>query len=439
MAKRVNELSAYQVRRITKVGMISVGGVAGLYLAYGGPKSKSWVLRADLNGARPELGLGSYPEVSLDKARERASQWKELMKQGIDPREEARKQKAARQAEALARLTFAEAADECWKSKAKGFKNAKHAKQWIDTLKEYAFPILGELYPEDIQTAHIVKVLDPIWHTLTDTASKVRQRMEAVISYAFALRQIEKLNPARWKANLDRLLPASQKLIRLKKKHHPRVPWQRMPVFWPQLRAKTGMGARMLELAILTSSRDTEVRGAKWEEFDLEAKRWRVPKERMKGTLDHDVPLPDAAVELLRALPRMADSPYVFWSNKGRTLSNGVMGKAIDDLHEADVRAGGIGFKDPAVDKVATPHGTARSSFKDWARRTSYADEVSELCLAHINSDATRAAYARDQLMDLRAPLLEQWALYLRTAAAEGNVIPIGSKRSADAQQAAAA
>lgn len=445
MPKRASELSAYQVRRIRKVGMKAVGGVAGLYLDYRCATSKSWLLRAELNGARPELGLGSYPEVSLDKARERASQWKDLMQQGIDPREGERRLKAARQAEALARLTFGEAADECWKSKAKGFKNAKHAAQWIETLKEYAFPVLGELYPEDIQTAHIMKVLDPIWHTLTDTASKVRGRIEAVISYAFALRQIEnKMNPARWKDNLDRLLPSALKLIRMKKKHHPRVPWQRMPVFWPQLRAKTGMGARMLEFAILTNSRDTEVRGALWAEFDLDNRRWKVPKERMKGTLDHDVPLSDAALELLQSLPRMEGCPYVFCGTNFKKkkqylmLSNGTMGKVIDDMHEADVRAGGIGFKDPTVEKIATPHGTARSSFKDWARRTSYADEVSELCLAHINSDATRAAYARDQLMDLRAPLLEMWALYLRTPVAEGNVIPIGSKRSTNAQQVAA-
>lgn len=445
MPKRAAELSAFQVSRIRKVGEHRVGKVAGLFLDYRGPKSKSWILRAELNGKRPTLGIGSYPEVTLEMARETARTWKALMKQGIDPRDEKRKQKAERLAASLARLTFAEAAEACWKSKSREFKNAKHAKQWIDTVKEYANPVLGELYPEDIQTAHIMKVLEPIWGTLTDTATKVRGRIEAVISYSFALRQIQnKLNPARWKDNLDRLLPSARKLIRMKKKHHPRVPWQRMSVFWPKLRAKQGMGARMLEFAILTTSRDNEVRGAKWEEFDLDDRRWKVPKARMKGDLDHDVPLTDAAVELLKSLPRMADCPYVFWGRNGKRqnsvtpLSNGAMGKVLDDMHEADVKSGGIGFKDPSVDKIATPHGTARSSFKDWARNrcTHYADEVSELCLAHVNSDETRAAYARDQLMELRMQLLEEYSRYLTTPATAGSVVPF-AKRPADAQQAA--
>lgn len=451
MPKRAKEMSAYHVRRITKPGMNAVGGVAGLYLDYRGPNSKSWILRADLNGDRPELGLGSYPEVSLEKARERAASYKMLMAKGIDPREEERKARAERKAEALSRLTFQLAAETCWKSKAKGFKNSKHAKQWIDTLKEYAYPVLGELYPEDIQTVHVVKVLEPIWETKTDTASKLRGRIESVISYAFALREIrDRQNPARWKDNLDKLLPSARKLIRRKKTHHPAVPWQRMPAFMAALSTRGrritkdtpsgGLGARMLEFAILTSSRDIEVRGAKWEEINLDDRRWRVPKERMKGNLDHDVPLADAAVELLKALPRMEGSPYVFFGQKGGMLSNATMGKVMDDLHEADVKAGGIGFKDPRVDKIATPHGTARSSMKDWSRNcTSYADEVSELCLAHVNSDETRAAYARDQLMDLRRQLLDEWSRYLYTPAASGNVVPIGSRRAAAAPQQATA
>lgn len=446
MGKRVAELTAFQVSRIRKPGEHRVGGVAGLFLDYRSKVSKSWILRAELNGKRPTLGLGSYPEVSLAKAREIAAQWKALMKQGIDPRDEKRKEKAKRLAESLARLKFSEAADACWKSKSREFKNAKHAKQWIDTLKEYANPVLGELYPEDIETVHVMKVLEPIWATRTDTATKVRGRIEAVISYSFALRQLQnRLNPARWKDNLDQLLPSPRKLIRQKKKHHPRVPWQRMPIFWEKLKAKQGMGARMLELAILTTSRDHEVRGAKWQEFDLDSRRWRVPAQRMKGNLDHDVPLSQAAVDMLKALPRMEGCDYVFWGRNGKKqnevtmLSNGAMGKVIDDMHEADVKAGGIGFKDPEIDRIATPHGTARSSFKDWSRNcASYADEVSELCLAHVNTDETRAAYARDQLMPLRMLLLEEYALFLVTPLLDAKVIPLASKRAVNNEQAAA-
>jgi integrase len=448
MPKRAAELSAFQVSRIRKPGEHRVGGVSGLFLDYRGKNSKSWILRAELNGKRPTLGLGSFPEVSLADARATAREWKALMRKGIDPRDEKRKAKAKLRAESLVRLKFSEAAVACWKSKAKVFKNPKHAAQWKSTLEEYAFPVLGELYPEDIETGHVLKVLEPIWSTLTDTATKVRGRIEAVISYAFALRQLRHLqNAARWKDNLDQLLPSARKLIRLKKEHHPRVPWQRMPIFWAKLKAKQGMGARMLEFAILTTSRDKEVRGAKWQEFDLDAKCWRVPAGRMKGNLAHDVPLSSAAIDLLKALPRMVDCDYVFWGRNGKKqkvvsmLSNGAMGKVLDDMHEADAKAGGIGFKDPDVDRVATPHGTARSSFKDWSRNcASYADEVSELCLAHVASDETRVAYARDQLMPLRMLMLEEYALFLVTPPiGNGNIIPLASKRAINSEQAAAA
>lgn len=446
MAKRANEMTAYQVRRIRKVGMTAVGGVAGLYLDYRGPKSKSWLLRADLNGKRPELGLGSFPEISLEKAREKAVEAKALMSKGIDPREEEKKAKAKREAEALARLTFKEAADKCWKAKSKGFKSAKHTEQWMTTLEQYAFPVLGHLYPEDIQTAHVVKVLEPIWETKTDSASKLRGRIETVISYAFALRQLKNVqNPARWKDNLDRLFASARKLIRKKETHHPAVPWQRMPAFWAALRTRGwritkdapygSLGPRMLELAILTTSRDHEVRGAKWDEFDLENKTWTVPAGRMKGDLKHEVPLCDAAVDLLKSLPRMDGCEYVFPGARRRDgaygmLSGATMGKVIDDMHEADIRAGGIGFLDPEVNRIATPHGTARSSFKDWSGNcTGYADPVSELCLAHVNTDATRAAYARDQLMGPRRLMLEEYSLYLRRPSSSGKVVPIGSQR----------
>lgn len=450
MPKRAKEMSAYQVRRITKVGDHAVGGVAGLQLQYRGPRSKCWILRTQLNDKRLWLGLGAYPEVSLEKAREKAAEYKELTSKGIDPRDDRRKEKAARKAAALTKLTFAEAAKACHRAKSKGFKNAKHAKQWIDTLTEYAFPVIGDFYPEDIQTSHVMKVLGPIWTEKTDTASKLRGRIENVISYAFALREMRgRPNPAAWKNNLDQLLAPARRLIRMKKVHHPAVPWRRMPVFMAALSTRGkrvtkdtpygGLGARMLELAVYTCARDNEVRGAKWAEFDLEAKEWTVPAGRMKGDLAHKVPLTDAAIALLKALPRLDGCEYVFPGARNGDgqygmMSNATMGKVLDDLHEADIRAGGIGFLDPKVNKIATPHGTARSSIKDWARNcTSYADEVTELCLAHVNSDATRSAYARDQLMPLRRLLLEEWALYLRTPVATGSVVTLAARRAAAA------
>jgi integrase len=457
-------LTACLIRRIKKAGKYAEGEIGGLYLIWRNPKARFWILRVGLKGKRLELGLGPYPEITLERAREKARALRELVALGKDPREEKLKAEEARRAEEAAReeerkkrskrMTFADVAGACWKSKAAEFKSAKHAEQWRNTLATYALPELGEKFPEEITTEDVLKVLSPIWTVKTETATRVRQRIETVIGYSFALNQMhDRMNPARLKNNLDRLLPSAAKLIRKKKKHHPAVPWERMPVFMAALRTRGwritkqtpygGLGPRMLEFAILTTSRDAEVRGAKWSEIDFAAKKWTVPADRMKGELTHEVPLSEEAVKLLKALPRMDACEYVFFGSRLADgtygpLSNAAMGKAIDDLHEADVLAGGIGFLDPKVNKIATPHGTARSSFKDWARNcTTFQDEVSELCLAHVSTDATRAAYARDQLMGPRRLQLEQWTSYLQGPAPGGKVISLPSKRSADARAAA--
>lgn len=433
MPKRIEPMHAYQLRRIKTPGIYAVGVVAGLYLDRRSDTSQSWILRVTFNGARPELGLGSYPEISLEAARDIAREWKQLLRQGIDPREKHRKESSARRAESMTMLTFEDAAEECWQAKSKEFGNVKHSEQWIRTIRQYANPTIGKMYVTDIQRAHVLKVLQPIWETVTDTASKLRGRIETVISYAYALREItDRKNPAAWVDGLDALLPSAQTLTRKKDKHHPALPWQRLPVLLRRVAAKKGMGARALELQIETTSRGIEVRGARWPEIDFKKKTWTVPAGRMKNKKLHTVPLSDAQLDRLRSLPRMDGCDLIFHSSKGTMVSDATIGKVIKDLHEADVngarmdksridaaiKAGHIGFLDPIENKVASPHGTARSSFKDWVRNNighKFGDEVSELCLAHVNSDTTRAAYARDELIDLRRLMLSEWVMYLNT------------------------
>lgn len=446
MPKRARERSAYELRRIKTPGFYAVGRVAGLYLRYRSPRAIYWLLRGTLHGEVREFGVGSYPEISLEAAREIATHYRAQIRQGIDPKAEERKVVASRKAEELTLLTFEQAAEACWQAKSKEFNNAKHSLQWIKTLREHAYPVLGDLYVQDIQRAHVLKVLQPIWETITDTACKLRGRIETVISYAYALREItDRKNPAAWTDGLDALLPSAKSLIAKKDKHYPAIPWQRLPVFMQRLASKSGTAARALEFQIQLAGRGLEVRGACWSEINWQKKEWQIPATRMKNKRVHRVPLTDDQLCFLDSLPRFENCDLIFPNSKGAVMNDAIPGNVIRDLHAADVAAakkagltqeqiqaeimaGNLGFYDPAEKKVASPHGTARSSFKDWVRSNvahRYGDEVSELCLAHVNSDITRAAYARDELIDLRRQMLDEWARYLRTPAASGNVIPL--------------
>lgn len=423
MPKRANELKAYQLRRINRPGMHAAGGVAGLYFLVGETAgARSWILRAKLAGKRPDIGLGSFPEISLEVARARATAARDLIRQGVDPRESKRTELRQAVAAAVKRKTFEQAARACHLQKSKGFRNAKHSAQWINTLVTYAFPTIGDLWVEDIQTEHIRALLEPIWFTKTETADRVRGRIENVMAYAKASKLYAHENPATWEC-LEPLLAKPGKLK--KKKHHPAWPWARMGEFWPLLRAEPGMNARCLEFSALTACRSIESRAAKWDEIDKVAKVWKVPGERMKGGLPHRVPLSDAALMLLALLPRMKDCPYIFCERRNKKsgewqlLSENAMAFPIAEVRQK------LCAKLGADQPEATPHGF-RSSFKDWARsQPAHEDEVTELSLAHVNSDETRAAYARDELLPKRAVLMAQWATYVETRPRPTNVVSI--------------
>lgn len=406
MPKKAKELAAYQVRRLKRPGLHAVGGVAGLHLQVTARGARSWILRVVIGSRRRDLGLGGYPDVTLEQAREKAREARALIEKGIDPADAKRAAQERLRAAEAKRVTFDQAALSCWRARSQEFRNAKHAKQWLSTLNLYASPILGNLPVDQIELAHVVRVLEPIWTEKTETASRLRGRIETVLEWAKASGYRNGgENPAKWET-LKHVLPKPAKVRKVE--HHAALPWQQMGAFMAELRKREGMGARALEFAILTAARSGEVRGATWDEIDFDAKVWTVPAERMKGHKTHRVPLSDAAVKLLEALPRMKGSPYVFHAPRG--------GKLSDMSLSAVTRRMGVD---------AVPHGF-RSSFKDWARSsTAYADEVSELALAHVSDDKTRAAYARDELLPLRTRLMRDWARFCATVPSKAKVVPI--------------
>ncbi|GAB3678976.1 site-specific integrase [Salinisphaera aquimarina] len=341
------------------------------------------------------MGLGPFPDVTLAQARQKARETRELISNGVDPIAERDAARQALIASQRKRLTFAQAGKRKHSAIAGEFRNVKHAKQWLSTLERYAVPVLGDMDVATIELPHVLAVLEPIWRTKTETASRVRQRMEAVFSWAIVSGHRTAANPAEWKGNLSEVLPAPAKITKVR--HHPALPWQEMPAFMVELRKRGGTAAPALAFAILTAARSGEVRWATWDEFDIEAALWTVPAERTKPRKQHRVPLSADALAIIAALPRFEGVDYVFASARGGAMSDMALSKVTERM---------------GVDAV--PHGF-RSSFKDWARnRTRAADEVSELALAHVNSDATRAAYARDELLPQRRRMMNQWAKFLR-------------------------
>lgn len=420
MPKKAKELSAIEIRQIVKTGLHPVGGVSGLMIQVSAGGSKSWILRVSTGEvrtskagkpfqARRDIGLGGFPDVSLLMARQKARELREQLTSGIDPIADKKAAKAALSASRAMQITFEDAAYRC--HAIKEFSNVKHRKQWIATLENYAFGHIGKLPVASIELPHVLMVLEPIWREKTETASRIRQRIESVLTWATVAKHRKGDNPAKWDGNLKELLPAPKKIKKVK--HHTALHWDLVPSFMADLRKRKGIAPRALEFAILTACRSGEVRGARWDEIDIAAKVWSVPAERMKARKLHRVPLSDAALALLEALPRMAGSELVFTAPRGGELTDAAMPKVLERM-----------------EVEAVPHGF-RSSFKDWCRSaTAYADEVSELALAHVNSDATRAAYARDELLPKRARLAEDWANYLAKPVAMADVVSIGEARA---------
>lgn len=408
MPKKAKELTPVEVKRLEpragKDGKLyntyyAVGGVSGLLLEAAASGGKSWVLRTKVGSKRRVIGLGGFPDVTLSQARDKAREVKEKIAQGIDPVEERQAAKRALIAAQLSEVTFQDAAKEYIRMKSKEFKNPRQRQQWESSLDTYAMPHIGKTPVREIELPHIKAVLDPIWESKTETANRIRARMENILGWCAVHGYRSNENPARWSGYLDEVYPSPEKIK--KRGHHAAMPVTDMPDFMEQLKKRTGTAARALEFLILTAARTNEVigdkrigkAGAQWDEIDLKNRVWTVPAERMKTGKQHRVPLTARAVEILEAMPK--DGGQIFAGPKGDIPSNNFLSALLKRM-EVNVTAHGF-----------------RSTFKDWAREhTAYADEVSELALAHINDDATRAAYARSELIDKRRLMMGDWERY---------------------------
>ena len=408
MARKAKELGALEVSRLDKPGLHFVGGVAGLALQVTPRGARSWVLRAMIGGKRRDMGLGGYPDVTLAGAKEKARIARDKIDAGIDPVAERLASRSALAAAVAATMTFSQAAEKYVSAHEAGWKNAKHADQWNNTLNSYAFPIIGKIPVADVETGHIMRILEPIWTTKTETASRVRGRIESILDWATVRGFRKGDNPARWRGHIEHLLAARadvQKVV-----HHAALDYRQIGAFVADLRQQVGTGARALEFAILTAARSGEVRGAAWAEIDTDAATWIVPAERMKAGKEHRIPLSKDALALIGDLPRTGD--LIFPNNKGTILSDMTLTAVLKRMGRKDITAHGF-----------------RSSFRDWAgETTAYPREVIEHALAHQLKNKAEASYARGTLFDKRRRLMADWSKYCGRVETAASVTPINSK-----------
>lgn len=398
MPKQVKELSALTVSRLNKEGTHAVGGVSGLYLQIMGG-SKSWLLRAVVAGKRRKMGLGAYPSVSLAQARELARAARAQINSGLDPIEERAAAVRALAIERAKAITFAKACDMYIAAKEAEWRNLKHRQQWENTLSTYAHPVIGQLSVGDVGQGHILKILEPIWRIKTETATRLRSRIESVIDWAIVRGFRDGDNPARWRGHLDKLLPRPSKIA--KAKHQPAVAYKDMPQVIERLIKTAATSAQALQFLILTAARTGEVLGAQWSEIDFKERLWTVPAERMKAGKVHRVPLSAQAVALLETIPRFVGCQYIFASKRNSKLSNMAM---VATMRRLDIQT--------ASGDVAVPHGF-RSSFRDWAADCAHVPgEVAEMALAHTVKNKVEAAYMRSDMLHKRIALMQAWADY---------------------------
>lgn len=388
-----NKLNVRQVAGLSKAGVYSDGG--GLYLRVRQCGSKSWLFIYQYEGKRREMGLGSDLDVSLAKAREKASAARHLVLDGIDPLAERRSTKARVPAKVI---TFGNFATELIETIEDGFKNAKHRQQWKNSLVTHA----ASIWPMAIETVaaeHILEALKPIWLTKAETASRVRGRIERVLDAAKVKGLRTGENPAIWRGNLELLLP---KQTQIKVKHHAALPFKEVPLFMAALAGRPAVAARALEFTILTAARSGETRGMTWCEIDLEAKVWTVPAERMKAGAEHQVPLSDVALAALETVKPEAPAPQaiVFPAPRGGQMSDMAFSALLKRMDRGDI----------------TTHGF-RSTFRDWVgEATNFAREDAEMALAHTISSAVERAYRRGRALEKRRGLMDAWAQWCSSA-----------------------
>ena len=392
-------------RKVATVGTGKYEDGGGLRLVVSGTGARKWIFRFTIKGKRREMGLGSFPDVGLADARGNASRYRIQVANGIDPIE-------IRRVEPEAVPTFTTCAARFIRSHRLGWKNAKHARQWVSTLKTYAKPVIGSKSVDTINTEDILATLSPIWTNKTETAKRLQGRIENILDFAAAHKYRDATNPARWRGHLDMLLPKPSR-VRIVK-HHPAMPYTKVPAFMQELSENCSVSALALQFLILTATRTSEVLQAQWSELDLEAAVWTIPGTRMKGKREHRVPLPDAALAIVKSLPRIKGNVHLFpGARYGRPLSN----MALLQL----MRGMGYGVKGERGDYV--PHGF-RSSFRDWSGEvSSFPRDVAEMALAHAIKDKVEAAYRRGDLFEKRRNMMQAWATYLVVTNANAKII----------------
>lgn len=431
-----NRLTAIAVSRQTKPGRYADGG--GLYLQVTAAKTKSWLLRFMKAGRAREMGLGPLDLVSLSEARDAARDARKLLLAGVDPIEARRAARQDTQAATAKLTTFRECAEGYIEANKPGWKNPKHCDQWRMTLlgvdpkgrparNDYC-KLIRDLPVAAIDDGLVMKVLQPIWNEKTETANRIRGRIENVLDRAKALKLRVGENPARWTGHLDQLLPKKSQVAPVE--NHPALPYSQLPDFMEDLRQREGFGARALEYTVLTAARTADTIGAMWTEIDQIEKLWTVPKDRIKGKKgarkrDHVVPLTSQALAILEDLPK---DEYLFpGGNPGEPLSNAAMAAVIDRMNEDRVKAGLPKWMDPQQGgREIVPHGF-RSTFKDWCtEETEYPNEMSEMALAHTLPDKVEAAYRRGNMREKRRRLMADWARFCGSKSGGGtNVVPL--------------
>ena len=412
MPKKVPELSALAVKRLDHPGhdhnaTFAVGGVSGLLLQVTPTGARSWILRTKIGAKRRHIGLGPYPDITLAEARERARKAKAEIWEGVDPIERKKAATAALAASQKRGLTFADAVERFLDVKLHEFRNEKHRKLFRSSLDMYAKPALGDMLVSDIRVSDIQRALQPIWMEKTDTARRLRGRIENVLAWATVAGHREGDNPARWRHNLDALLPKPGKVA--KTTNQPAVALNDASEWFADVRKREGNSARALEFLALTAARSGEVRGATWNEIDLKARLWTIPALRMKAERDHRVPLADDVLVLLEALPHFEGNPLVFPAPRGGQLSDMALSAVMRKINAAREEP----YRDPRSGRPAVPHGL-RSTFRDWAAEAGHPREMAEIALAHNVGTEVERAYRRSDMLERRRAMMAEWARFLR-------------------------
>ncbi len=407
MARQAAKLSALKVSSIKEVGTHSIG--ENLYLQVTTSGSRSWLFRFMLNGKARVMGLGSCNTISLATARELAGDARKLVSLNIDPIESKRIERSKEELELAKTKTFSQCAESYIEANKAGWRNAKHVSQWTNTLTTYAYPVFGNIAVQDIDTDLVIKVLLPIWNTKTETATRVRGRIENILDWAKVMGLRKGENPALWRGHLQKLLPIPSKVHKVK--HHDALPYMYVAEFMAGVSTLDCMSARALELTILTAARTSEVIEARWQEFDLKEKVWVVPANRIKMGKEHRVPLSLAALAILKPLYEQRNNDFLFpGMNPEKTMSNMAMLELLKGMK-----------------KENWPHFTVhgfRSTFRDWAEeQTNFSRSVIEMSLSHAIGDKVEAAYRRGDLFEKRKLLMDLWAQYCYAPKTEGKVV----------------